>query len=123
MWPFRRRKSPAGHTGAPQQISFSQVDTTARFGDRQSLGPDDWIETEPLNRLVPDPESMGLPAAGATDEDTYRIADRLSSLRERIPVVDDGVYCPICHIANTRLDRLRQPCPECGRELLKFGWE
>jgi hypothetical protein len=43
-----------------------------------------------------------------------------NALRELIPSA--GVYCPVCHIANVDLGRLRTPCPQCGRPLLKFGW-
>jgi len=122
MWPFRKKQKPAA--AAPsQQMSFSQVDITKSFGDNRSLGPDDWIATVPLNAEVPNPQTQGLPPYGAGKEDTYRVADRLSRLREMIPVPSDGVYCPICHLANVTLTRLRTPCPKCGRPLLKFGWD
>ncbi|HVJ82178.1 MAG TPA: hypothetical protein VNC50_14015 [Planctomycetia bacterium] len=104
-------------------ISFSQVDITDRFGDDQGLGPEEWIATTPLNAIVGDPNSNGLPPVGANADDVYRIADSLSALRESIPIPNDGVYCPVCHIANVELRRLRTPCPQCGRPLLKFGWE
>jgi hypothetical protein len=106
-----------------EQVSFSQVDITERFGDNVSLSPVDWIETVALNSQVPDPLSMGLPPRGASDDDVYRIASRLSELRESIHIPNDGVYCPICHIANVDLLKLRTPCPRCGRQLLKFGWD
>ena len=102
---------------------FSQVDTTERFGDGQGLGPDDWIPTTPLNSAINDPESVGLRLPGANESEVYRIASELSALRESIPIINDGVYGPICHIANVDLGRLRTPCPKCGRELLKFGWD
>ena len=107
----------------PQQISFSQVDVTERFGDNQSLGADDWINTAPLNAGIPNPEAQGLPRVGASDNETYAAAERLSKFRESIPLPDDGVYCPVCHIANVTLGRLRTPCPRCNRPLLKFGWD
>lgn len=122
MWPFKKKK-PGVQMMAPQQISFSQVDITERFDDHLSLGPDDWIATSPLNAGIPNPEAQGLPAVGASDDETYAAADRLSKLRESIPVPNDGVYCPVCHIANRSLKRLRTPCPKCGRPLLKFGWD
>ncbi len=106
----------------PGQFSFSQVDTTGKFGDDVSLKEEDWISTIPLNSLVDDPGSMGLPTVGAGEEEVYSIAERLSRLRESIPVPNDGVYCPNCHIANVRLALLHTPCPRCGRDLLKFGW-
>jgi hypothetical protein len=66
---------------------------------------------------------MGLPPPGADADEVYRVADRLSALRESVPIPNDGVYCPVCHIANGDLQRLRMPCPQCGRPLLKFGWD
>ncbi len=116
MWPFKKKEKVD-----VKRISFSQVDTTERFGDDQGLGPDDWIATTPLNSMIADPESMGLPPSGADESEVYRVASKLSALRESIPIPNDGVYCPICHIANADLGKLRTPCPKCGRELLKFG--
>src|SRR5262245_29994716 len=106
---------------SPHQISYSQVDITPSFGDNEQLGPDEWISTTPLNSMAPN--GLGLPPVGASEEDVYQIASRLSQLRESIPVPNDGVYCPICHIANVQLAKLRTPCPKCGRPLLKFGWD
>jgi hypothetical protein len=110
MWPFKKKRE-APQPMPPEQISFSQVDTTDRFGDNLSLAADDWISTSPLNSMIPDPQSMGLPAVGAGHDEVYRIAERLSRLREAVRIPDDGVYCPICHIANVTLARLRTPCP------------
>lgn len=118
MWPFRKK-----HVEPIESFSYSQVDITESFGDDQRLGPDEWIPTAPLNATTPNPESMGLPPADAEKDEIYRIASRLSELRESIPIPNDGVYCPVCHIANTQLFRLRTPCPQCGRKLLKFGWD
>jgi hypothetical protein len=106
-----------------EPISFSQVDITDRFDDDQRLGPDEWIKTTPLNATTSNPESMGLPSPGADADEVYLVASILSALRESIPVANDGVYCPVCHIANVDLVRLRTPCPQCGRALLKFGWD
>lgn len=103
-------------TAAPA-ISFSQLDITERFDDNQRLGTDEWISTTPLNSTIPNPESAGLPSPGADSEEVYRVAFKLSALRESIPIPDDGVYCPICHIANVDLGKLRTPCPKCGRGL------
>jgi len=122
MWPFEKKK-PAVQTVAPETLMFSQIDITERFGDHLSLGSDDWIDTSPLNARIPNPQAQGLPPLGASDDETYSAADRLSKLREQIPVPNDGVYCPVCHIANVTLPRLRTPCPKCGRPLLKFGWD
>ena len=107
---------------APEAISFSQVDITERFDDNRNLGTDEWISTTPLNSTIRKPESAGLPSPSADSEEVYRVASKMSELRESIPIPDDGVYCPICHIANVDLRKLRTPCPKCGRELLKFGW-
>lgn len=118
MWPFRKKqKIPF------EAISYSQVDITESFGDDEHLGPDEWIATSPLNATMVNPESMGLPPAGAGPDEVYRVACRLSELRESIPIPSDGVYCPVCHIANVDLAKLRTPCPQCGRILLKFGWD
>ncbi len=106
-----------------ERFSYSQVDFTEGFGDNERLGPNDWISTRPLNSDIDDPESMGLPPIGADPNEVYRVASELSALRESIPVPNDGVYCPICHIASVDLGKLRTPCPKCGRDLLKFGWD
>jgi hypothetical protein len=121
MWPFKK-KTKVG-SAAPQAIMFSQVDSTETFGDNLRLGPEDWIETTPISVLGPGLSSEGLPAPGASADEIYRVADRLSLLRESIPIANDGVYCPVCHRANISLSRLRTPCPTCGRPLLKFGWD
>jgi hypothetical protein len=97
-----------------EPISFSQVDITGPFGDDQRLGPDVWISTTPLNAMTKNPESMGLPPLGAGADEVYQVASKLSELRESIPIPNDGVYCPVCHIANVDLRRLRTPCPQCG---------
>ena len=105
----------------PGEISYSQLDITERFDDNLHLKPEDWIPTVPLNKSVP--TGKGLPAVDATADEVYKAAVRLSLLRESIPVPNDGVYCPVCHIANTQLAKLRTQCPKCGRALLKFGWD
>jgi len=105
------------------EISFSQLDVTERFDDHLNLDAEDWIPTIPLNSEVPDPESSGLPSPDAAPEEVYEFALKLSALREQIPIPNDGVYCPICHIANIDLEKLKTPCPQCERPLLKFGWD
>jgi hypothetical protein len=118
MWPFsKKQKAPV------EAMSYSQVDITETFGDDQRLGSDEWIATTPLNASTKNPESMGLPPKGADADEVYRVASKLSELRESIRIPNDGVYCPVCHIANVDLGRLRKPCPKCGRALLKFGWD
>jgi hypothetical protein len=107
---------------APQDISYSQVDITEAFDDQLRLSPEEWVETVPLNSMVAPPELQGLPSKKATPEEVYEVAQKLSAIRETFSVETDGVYCPVCHIANTDLGRLKTPCPRCNRELLKFGW-
>ena len=106
----------------PKELSFSQVDIIDQFDDNAKLGPDVWIETKPLNAKIENPETAGLPSINATSEDVYKIAFKMSMLRESFPIPNDGVYCPICHLANVDIGKLHAPCPKCGRELLKFGW-
>jgi hypothetical protein len=131
MWPFIARGIDTiarifrGKKASPFKgpIRYMQVDITERFDDDLGLEPDDWIETTTLNRDDPDPESVGLPPLGADDEEVYRIAAAMSVIRQRVPPqYRDGVYCPICHIANIDRGKVRTPCPKCGRELLQFGW-
>ncbi len=118
MWPFKSRTKATP--------SYTQVDTTERFGDDEGLDPNDWIDTIPLNQMlqksVPDPTQWGLPALGASDDEAYAIASRLSVFRESAHLPNEGVYCPICHIANTQIARLHTSCPRCERPLLQFGW-
>lgn len=108
---------------SPGDICFTQLDITEAFGDNERLGPEDWISTTPLNQMNPDGEGSGLPRIGANDAEIYAVAVELSGIRESIAISGDGVYCPICHIANTQLARLHTPCPTCERPLLKFGWD
>jgi hypothetical protein len=119
MWPFRKKKKVQPFAGPIQHL---QVDITERFDDDLGLGPDDWIATTPINRLDNDPESVGLPSLAADAEEVYRIAAAMSAIRESLPLGRDGVYCPVCHIANIDRGKLRTPCPKCGRGLLQFGW-
>jgi hypothetical protein len=107
---------------APQDITYSQVDITETFDDHLRLSPWEWVETVPLNLMIDRPESQKLPSKTASPEEIYQIAQKLSAIRETFPIETDDVYCPVCHIANTDLGRLKTPCPRCSRELLKFGW-
>jgi hypothetical protein len=120
MWPFRKKQKSAALSS--QSMGFSQLDSTERFDDSERLGPEDWIETFALNSRIENPTTMGLPALGTGEDETYRVAAYLSGARDYINIPGDGVYCPICHIANTSLSRLRTPCPKCSRPLLRFGW-
>ena len=119
MWPFSKKNEKV----PVDAISFSQADITEAFGDNERLGPDEWITTVPLNATTVNPELVGLPPANAGADEVYRVASKLSELRESFPIPNDGVYCPVCYIANVDLGRLRTPCPQCGRGLLKFRWD
>jgi hypothetical protein len=104
------------------EVRYSQLDITEGLNDNERLTADDWIPTVPLNLSHDDPNSIGLPSPSASEKLVYEIAAEMSSIRESMPCVDDGVYCPICHIANVDRSRLRTPCPRCGLALLSFGW-
>jgi len=106
-----------------EPILYSQLDITESFDDNLGLTPDDRIPTVPLNKATSNARAMGLPSVHASEEEIYEVASKLSQVRESIPIPNDGVYCPICHIANIDLAKLRTPCPKCGRALLKFGWD
>lgn len=107
----------------PKELRFSQLDITEQFGDQNRLKKEEWIETVALNSKMPDPESRGLPSRSATSEKVYAMAAQMSSIRERFVGSGDGVYCPVCHIANVDHAKLHAPCPKCGRKLLSFGWD
>ena len=120
MWPFSKRKKI--ETIDSGELSFSQVDITVSFCDNENLGIDDWVDTIPLNKDEKNPGKKGLPPIDANSEQIYHIAKSLSKIRDFINLPTDGVYCPICHIANIDLKKLYIPCPKCGRKLLRFDW-
>lgn len=107
----------------PNSLHYTQLDVTERFDENLKLKPNEWINTIPLNKETPEPQRAGLPPVNASDEEVYRIAASLSKIREQFPIPNDGVYCPICHIACMDLQKLHEPCPRCKRLLLKFGWD
>lgn len=118
MWPFSRKTKNS-------EIRCSQADVAANFDDILTAEPTDWIKTVPINLFAKYLSPAGLPKQGASEEEIYSIAANLSSMRDgfaKLPgrIDADGVYCPVCHIANTQLDKLRTPCPSCGRALLRF---
>lgn len=123
MWPFNKNKSKEEQPSGISTFSYSQLDLTENFDDHLRLGPEDWIKTTPLNQRVTEPEASGLPSKNATPEAIYETASKLSAIREEVNIPNDGVYCPICHIANTQINKLHLECPKCGRTLLKFGWD
>ena len=110
------------------RITDKTDDSADSFGvdqshsDSEGLDAGEWFELTPLNEMMDNPESMGLPAPGSSEDDIYRIASDLSSIRESFPIPEDGygVYCPVCGIGNKDLQKLRTPCPTCGRKLLRF---
>lgn len=106
----------------PKEIGFTQLDITETIGAPPGLGADDWIETTPIN-AQPGAEGMrGLPPLTAGEDEVHAAAVKLSAIREEVGVEGDGVYCPVCHIANVDYSWLREPCPRCRRPLLAFGW-
>ncbi len=123
MWPFTKKTQPTTQMISPKDISYSQLDITETFGDNERLQPEDWIPTVPLNSMAPNSQDSGLPPVDASDEEIYAVAATMSQIRESVSAPSDGVYCPVCHIANIQIEKLRSPCPKCGRALLKFGWD
>ncbi len=105
------------------KVGYAQLDITEEFGDNQGLSPEDWIQTVPLNITSLNPEASGLPSKDATDDKIHDIATTMSMARDNANSGGDGVYCPVCHIASVDFDKLHQPCPKCGRPLLRFGWD
>ncbi|MDD4893558.1 MAG: hypothetical protein PHH73_06110 [Candidatus Rickettsiella isopodorum] len=122
MWPFGKNKYNKQSVNA-NSIGYTQLDITERFDDNLHLESEEWIKTTPLNLYDSNPEVSGLPSKDTHPEKVYEIAVSLSKLREQFSLLDDGVYCPVCHIANTQLKKLHTPCPECKRPLLRFGWK
>ncbi len=102
------------------EISYTVVDITETFGDNLSLGKEDWVTTTPLIKLLGVDHQKGLPSVDACDGEIYAIAVGLSEIREEFQIATDGVYCPVCHIANVDKEKLRMPCPKCARELRLF---
>jgi len=116
---FRRKKVDLL---SRDEMLFTQVDFTEAFGDNLAIGKEDWITTIPITTALGVSHRKGLPPSDASDGEIYAIATGLSEIREQFPVVTDGVYCPVCHIANIDREKLRTPCPNCNRELLLFDW-
>ena len=116
---FRRKKV---EMMPPGDLLYTVVDITETFGDNLSLGKEDWVTTTPLIKLLGVDNYEGLPSVDASAGEIYAIAVGLSEIREEFQSRTDGVYCPVCHIANVDKEKLRKPCPNCGRELLLFDW-
>lgn len=123
MWPFKKKTKPDTQSIPTKQIRYTQLDITEAFGDNERIRPEEWISTVPLNKMDPNAEAVGLPPVDASADEVYSVAASMSQIRESFPVPSDGVYCPLCHIANIQIAKLHTPCPKCGRPLLKFGWD
>jgi len=83
----------------------------------------DWVQTVPI--IVNDDyrETLGYAHKDDSPEEVYERAMMLSMVRnQHIKDDSDGVYCPLCHIANIELSKQGDPCPQCERPLLRFGW-
>jgi hypothetical protein len=113
----------------PATIGVSQLDITPNEDDNVRLKRDDWIATTPIITLDPTAHAMGLPLpkVRANPDEIYAAGSMISEQRaEMVKTVgkpdQDGVYCPVCHIANIDISKLQTPCPKCGRNLLRFGW-
>jgi hypothetical protein len=117
-----RKKKPVEMID-PQKLSYTQLDITETFGDNLRLKPEEWVDTVPLNAKLPNPEAAGLPSVNSSPDIIHAVAEEMSKLREQFTQLNDGVYCPVCHIANIDLNKLHSPCPKCSRKLLKFGWD
>jgi hypothetical protein len=77
MWPFNKTK-PMTQKMSRNQISYSQLDITEKFGDDAQLKPEDWIPTMPLNNLTSRGQASGLPPIDASDEEVYTVAEKMS---------------------------------------------
>ncbi len=121
FWPFKKKKERVEKID-PASLNYTQLDITENFGDNISLSIDEWIQTVPINHRLGHDNGGNLPALTASDHEIYRVALSLSELREQFHVPDDGVYCPVCHIANVDKNKLGKNCPTCERPLLAFGW-
>lgn len=136
MWPFKQ-KTEDNKPQKPEQniemvdplsIKVSQLDMTEHEHAKAGLSADDWAPTIAINTQMTNPEQHGLPPENAGIEVIYATGLNLSALRQNMLLKtdlerDDGVYCPICHIASIDISKLGTPCPKCNRNLLQFGWE
>ena len=116
---FRRKKVDLVPT---EEFLFTVVDIVETVSEGSGFGKDDWVATTPIIKVLGVDHKKGLPSSDVPDGEIYAIAVGLSEIREEFQIATDGVYCPICHIANIDRQRLRTPCPKCGRELLLFDW-
>ncbi|MEQ1643384.1 MAG: hypothetical protein ABL959_08095 [Pyrinomonadaceae bacterium] len=120
FWPFKKKEKV--EIVDPSTLSYTQVDITREFDQNLSLTNEDWVDTMPINEFLGNDNNGNIPALGAIDHEIYRVALSLSEIREEFHVPGDGVYCPICHLANTDITKLGEACPKCERPLLAFGW-
>lgn len=120
FWPFK--KKPKVEYVDPATIRYSQADITEEIDQHLHMAADEWVETLPINEMIGHDKDGNLPPLDALPDQIYAVASQLSEMRETMRIPDDGVYCPVCHIACINADLLRQPCPKCERPLLAFGW-
>ena len=120
FWPFKKKEKV--EMIDISTLNYSQVDFTEYFDQNLTLSPDVWVPTVPMNEMLGHDNNGNLPALGSSDHEIYRVALGLSEIREQFQVPDDGVYCPVCHIANVDIAKLGKECPKCARPLLAFGW-
>ena len=120
FWPFKK-KSKVEFLDS-KELNFTQVDFTDLFDKHLSLSKDEWVETVPMNKVIGHNQGGNLPDFDSSEHEIYRIALGLSEIREAFTIYGDGVYCPICHIANIDIEKLGKNCPKCERPLLAFGW-
>ncbi len=121
MWPFKKKSE--FELSANSVVSYTQTDYMPLLSGSDGLSPDQWVSVHPCNEDDALPESKGLPSLTASDGEVYGVASKLSQIRSSFGVPIDGVYCPVCHIANIQKEKLGEPCPQCGRGLLCFGWD
>jgi hypothetical protein len=121
FWPFKKKAKI--EQVDPSTLNYTQVDITEYFDQNLSLSKDEWVPTIPINVMLGHDNHGNLPAMNAGDHEIYRIAMSLSEIREEFQVADDGVYCPVCHLANIDIGNLGKECPKCARPLLAFGWK
>lgn len=120
FWPFKK-KAKVEYVD-PDTLNYTQLDISEHFDEHLALSTDEWVTTIPINRWIGHDNNGNLPDLNANDHEIYRIAASLSEIRQDFHPLGDGVYCPVCHIANIDFEKLGKECPKCFRPLLAFGW-
>lgn len=120
FWPFKKKTKT--ELLDVNTLNYSQVDFTEYFDQHLTLSKEEWVPTIPINAMLGHDNQGNLPPLDASDHEIYRVALSLSEIRKQFQIADDGVYCPVCHIANIDIAHLGKECPKCARPLLAFGW-